>query len=746
MAAPTAVDSAVSNPGGTGSTLTVILPSTQAVGDVIYAWITNSGNTLWAGNPAGWSRKDQRTVGTSSNGLVGTLLFRTLVSGDTLPLTNPVCTLGATVTREAVAWTERGADVQGVHVLTEWGMNGHATGTANPIRPPTVITSSPEMHAIHCYGQRSATNAPEPTGYTQLTNGQVVISGTLVTNVSTKTVADQQTSLANQDASPTSGARWVACILCIPSPDYAYFRSTSQTLTSGGGVTGTLPTGTTDADVNGRAEGMLAIVKAAGSGVTITPTGGEWADVAGWDIDTSTGSDSIEVFAAEYSVGISLNFGRSGSGGIALRLITYRNIHQTDFIGNSNARQNAGTPAPWDAQARQNTKSTIVAIICADADTNSVHVPPGGYLERGDNFGIGAADQVFNATGTTASASWTTTNAANVAGLVELLSHAGVGPTVVIPTTANLSLSTFAPTVSSANNVTVVPTTASLTLSTFAPSVLVSVSVTPTTSSLSLTTFAPTVTTAVTVTPNTASLTLQTFAPSVEIDVTATPTTAVLALSSFAPKLAESLTPATSTLLLGSFAPSLTIAVTPAPQSLTLTVFAPSLQQSVVPSTSSLTLTTFAPSLVTPTTVIPSPLSLTINTFAPTISTDQGTAIPATLSLTLATFAPVVVASITVTSQPASLTLTSFAPNLSLQIIPATGTLVITGMAPNVSVSGGQDVSVTPVTATLVLTTYAPVARTFISRGTINIGQENRTIEIGSESRRSDISFESRVL
>lgn len=434
MAAPTEVDSAVSNPGGTGSTLTAILPSTQAVGDVLYIWVTNSGNVLWAGNPAGWSRKDQRTVGTSANGLVGTLLFRKLVSGDSLPLTNPVCTLGATVTREAVAWTERGADVEGVHVLSEWSGNGHGTGTANPVRPPTVITPAPDMHVIHCYGQRSATNAPEPTGYTQMTNGAVIISGTLVTNVSSKTVANQQTSLANQDASPTSGARWVACVLCIPSPDYPYHRSmASATVANGTTVTPALPTGTTASDVNARKDLIIATVEAAGNAIAIAPnTPADWTEITGFSDNTSGNGTTVRKYWALYDGSLDRAFTRPTNGELSAYLNTYHNCHQTVPIGAVNKRQNASsTTSTWDALTRINTK-VAMNVTCV-ADGVPTFTSPAGWTERMDGLGMTCADQPFNATGSTASASFTLSTASpTLVGLIEIVGAASVGPTTLV--------------------------------------------------------------------------------------------------------------------------------------------------------------------------------------------------------------------------------------------------------------------------------------------------------------------------
>lgn len=215
MAAPIVFASALSNPGGTGSTLTVTL-STHAARDVLIFFVENTGNTAWATDPAGWTRLDQRSVGTASTGIVQTWFYHVVIAGDSLPLTSPSCTLGATVTRGAICWTVRGADLEGVFTLAKWGARGFATGTSNPITPPTVITPTPDTLALIGYGSRTATNAPEQTSYAQ--DQEIVISGTLVLNASERTVATQGTSLSSQSASPTSGVRWAVGILCIPAP------------------------------------------------------------------------------------------------------------------------------------------------------------------------------------------------------------------------------------------------------------------------------------------------------------------------------------------------------------------------------------------------------------------------------------------------------------------------------------------------------------------------------------------------
>lgn len=213
MAFPTTFASVVTNPGGTGSTITPVLP-THAANDVIEIFVAKTGNVAWSA-PAGWAIKQQLiTSGSAAASCVGTLLYRKVLPGDTLPLANPLCTLGATVTRSAVAITKRSADVDGVHTAPAWLAFGSATGTANPIRPSAITTVTPDALVHHYYCQRAATTAPEPTSYTQ--TQQVIISGTLVLNVSERNVAAQNTLLSNQDASPTSGARWVGMIAATP--------------------------------------------------------------------------------------------------------------------------------------------------------------------------------------------------------------------------------------------------------------------------------------------------------------------------------------------------------------------------------------------------------------------------------------------------------------------------------------------------------------------------------------------------
>lgn len=429
MAAPTVFASAVSNPGGTGSTLTVTL-STHAANDYLIFFVQNTGNTAWAGNPGGWTRIDQRSVGTAANGIVGTWLWKKAASSSE---TNPSCTLGATVTRAAICWTVRGADLESAFTLPEWGARGFATGTSNPIRPPAVTTLAPEMLILIGYGQRAATNAPEQTNYTQ--DQEVVISGTLVLNASERTVTDNATALSNQDASPTSGARWATGILCIPSPDYVYYRSGSQALTaSGTSATPALPTGTSSSDTSSRKDCIIATVEAAGT-PTISPnTGADWTQIAGeWNTTTSGNGTTVRKYWTLYDGSLDRQFNRSTTGEIFVYFSVYRNTDQANPIGAIEAQQNASsTTSTFPALTRTETKSTVQATCVADA--TPTFTIPSPWIERNDSNGIICADQAFNAGGQVASGSFTLSSAGpTAAGLVEILSHAGVTAQLPVP-------------------------------------------------------------------------------------------------------------------------------------------------------------------------------------------------------------------------------------------------------------------------------------------------------------------------
>jgi hypothetical protein len=415
-------DSTATNPGGTGSTITVTLP-THAAGDIILIAVGNTGNTLWTGNPAGWNRIQQLQVGTAANGLLGTYFYRRVLSGDSLPLTNPAFTLGATVSRMAIAYALDGASEEGVMTLLAWAARGLTTGTANPVRPPSTTTSSPEMLALHIYFSKAATNAPDPSGYTQ--DEEIVISGTLVGNGSNKTVADQNTALTSQDASPTSGVRWVAGLFCIPSDDYPFYRSAAQATATATSVTPALPSGTTDTDVLGNKDVLIATVEGAGS-TTLSMTDGAWTEIATWETTTSGGGSTVSKFWAYASGTLNRQANRTGSAEISAQICTFYNCKQTNPIGAVNVRQNASsTTSTWDALTRTATKCIIQSTCIADGIPT--FTSPSGWNERTDGLGISTGDQVFNASGSTASASFTLSAGSPTAvGLVEIIGAASV--------------------------------------------------------------------------------------------------------------------------------------------------------------------------------------------------------------------------------------------------------------------------------------------------------------------------------
>ncbi len=419
MGVPVSQAEAVSAPSGTATTIAITVSAHQEddILEIVVDWKGNQAPTVLTG----WTHRFTLTTGTATTGIGQGQWWRRVGVGETV--SDPTLTIGTTaVERRAICHTIRGADIDNP-ANTFWQKQQTVGNSATPT-PPAITTLVPNyllLHSVACRGNSAVT---PPTGYNE---EQDTAEGTTVClETSTKTQATAAT-VSGQAASITS-ARWVASIVGIPSSDYAYFRSATSTTANGTSVTGTLPSGTTDDDFYDRADGMLAIVKAAGSGVTVTPTDSAWLNLTGWDLDTSTGSDSIEAFWAEYASGRNLNFARSGSGNIAVQLLTYRNVHQTAFNGNSSAKTQTGTPSTFDAQARLNTKSTVVSVIVADADTNNVHTAPSGFTERSDGLGIGSADRVYEDTGTTPSGSWTTTNAANIVGLIEILSHAGAAP------------------------------------------------------------------------------------------------------------------------------------------------------------------------------------------------------------------------------------------------------------------------------------------------------------------------------
>lgn len=419
MGVPVSQAESVSAPAGTGTTITITLPSHQE-DDIL---IIQAG---WKGNQAptslsGWTNWFTNTTGTATTGCGQGVWWRRVNPSETV--SNPTLTIGATaVERRAIAYCIRGADIDNP-ANTFWLRQQTVGNSANPT-PPGITTVAPNYLLLHLVTCRGNSGVTPPTGYNE---EQDSAEGTTIcTEGSTITQATAAT-VSNQQATITSG-RWIAAIIAIPSPDYPYFRSQTSTTATATSVTGTLPTGTTATDLYGRKDLIIATVEAAGTAPTPN-VGADWTEIATWTTTTSGGATSVGQYWALYDGSISLQFNRSGSGEISLNLSTYRNPHQTTPIGNVNVRQNASsTTSTWDALTRAATKSTVIAVCVADGVPT--YSPPAGWIEREDGLGMSGADQIFEDTGSTASASFTLSTASPTAvGLVEVRSHAGTAPT-----------------------------------------------------------------------------------------------------------------------------------------------------------------------------------------------------------------------------------------------------------------------------------------------------------------------------
>lgn len=423
MGVPVSQAEVVSAPTGTGTTIIITLPSHQE-DDLL---IVQAG---WKGNQAptaltGWNLWFSQATGTAANGCGQGVWWRRVAPSETV--SDPTLTIGATaVERRAIAYCIRGADIDNP-ANTFW-QKQQTVGNSTTPTPPGVTTLAPNYLLLHLVTCRGNTAITPPTGYNE---EQDSAEGTTIcAEGSTKPQATAAT-VSGQAASINSN-RWVAAIIAIPSPDYPYFRSqTSQTAT-GTSITGTLPTNTTAADFYGRKDLILATVEAAGTAPSPNVPG-DWTSIATWETTTSGGATTVRQYWALYDGSISLQFDRSGSGEISLNLSTYRNPHQTAPLGNVNVRQNASsTTSTWDALTRSATKTTVVAACIADGVPT--YSSPAGWTEREDGFGMSACDQVFEDTGSTASASFTLSTASPTAvGLIEVLSHAGTAPSAPDP-------------------------------------------------------------------------------------------------------------------------------------------------------------------------------------------------------------------------------------------------------------------------------------------------------------------------
>lgn len=355
--------------------------------------------------------------------------------------------------------------------------------------------------------------------------------------------------------------------------------------------------------------------------IRFNPNRWGYESFAAWDTSAITDTDTID------SATLSLyNTGKGGTGTIRAYSLTWGTL----------------TTADWQDNTELAALTELATISIASVTTSAYN----DLTNTGTNLAA-----AINKTGTTemcfaeariednsepanSTDNFTDMSSADVAGTTQdpklVVTHSAAGGTTVTPTTASLTTTKFAPTVSTPRLVT--PSTLALTTAKFAPTVLTPRLCTPSTASLTTTKFAPTVSAPRLVTPSTASLTLATFAPTVSLAKLVVPSTASLTLSTFAPTV----TSTGDDLLL-----------TPDTKALTLTTFAPTVAtpRLVTPGIAELTTTKFAPTVTTPRLVTPGTASLTTTGYAPTVATSGMTVTPSTATLSLTAYAPTVTGS-----------------------------------------------------------------------------------------------------
>lgn len=227
-------------------------------------------------------------------------------------------------------------------------------------------------------------------------------------------------------------------------------------------------------------------------------------------------------------------------------------------------------------------------------------------------------------------------------------------------------------TIAGGGGVTATPTTAALTLTTFAPTVTASINqvVVPTTNNLVLTTFAPTVVNPQVVTPTTVLLTLTTFDPSVTSSAAQVfiPTTAALNLTTFVPVLKHKVIPTKKSVVTVKYAPVIRSTIVTPVTALTLTTYTPNViataNQVVVPTTATLALTGHPPESVSPRTVTPTTASLILSSLVPTIDLSNSIVVtPDLTNLIITAFNAAIINPVTSTPTTTALVLTTYPPS-----------------------------------------------------------------------------------
>jgi hypothetical protein len=440
-----------------------------------------------------------------------------------------------------------------------------------------------------------------------------------------------------------------------------------------------------------------------------------------WNADTFSDDQYVE---ANYNLGINFYYigpavRCSGSGSGSCYFMGVNNNYQGLFRLNNQTATLLGSAGSYSTQLDDtlyieadgttisaNINGTDWSESVTDATYSSGSAGVAGYGEQGsgiDTWEGGDLATGTEVTPTTAALTITeyaptVTATANVTATPSVASltiteyaPAVSTPVVCTPGVASLTTSLKAPDVSASKNVSAVPGVASLTLTTYLPTVSTSDTqeVTPDPATLTLTGYAPTVSAsdAVEVTPGVAALTLAGLAPTVSTSdaVEVTPGVASLTLSNFAPTVStpRTVTPGVASLSLTGYAPTITadasIVCTPTTQGLTVTAYAPTIATSgnvtVTPGLAPLEITTYAPSAASPGIYEPGVASLTLTPFAPTVSTpDPQVATPSVLSLSTSAFAPTISTTTNTVARPGE------------------AKLVLTSYAPSIESNAGSEV------------------------------------------------------
>lgn len=460
---------------------------------------------------------------------------------------------------------------------------------------------------------------------------------------------------------------------------------------------------------------------------------------------TTHASSSVGPFCRKANTGSARTYYAARINGALSTLTIYRFIAGSGTLLRSVDVTSLGLTKPFDLSISAETVGSVVTIT-ANIDGNEYTTDDSSEsrLLTGNYVGI----EFYNTGSAKMVADTFTTEP--ISGLIPATATLTIttyapevdigGNVVVIPTTAALTTTTYAPTATTPEIRT--PTTVGLVLTTYNPTVVTSnhQSVTPTTVELTTTPYAPSILTPTTVVPSEVNLTLTTYLPTIETPVNVTPDLLALSITTYASnlELPVNAVPSVVELVLTRYVPTIELPVVTIPSviDLSTTTYTPVVVASdivvSVPTTVELTTTGYSPTVVTPNTVIPTTRTLTLTEYAPSVTiSDAATFTPSNASLTLTTYEPTIVRPVTTTPTTVTLTLTEYPPTVDIanavSIVPETAALELTTNIPTVTTTAL--VQVTPTTVALTLTTNVP---TVTGGGDITISPENVELNISS--------------